>query len=936
MKKYLIILILIILAGMAGFFYFTKNENYFFHETSVYKAVPVSAPAFIELNSLKSIPLNNPALKELFNKNKIGSFSNWVEKADSLIKKSKNIQTGLRSDPFVIVLALVGENDLFPLIIKKADSGSKRKSLENLAQEMYPEPEYTEEEKDYSGHKIISIKSTQNKNSFHYCFTEGLYLASPKLLLVEQSIRQLSARGITDDSNFSKVNKTTNTDSELSLYINHQLFSEVIAGWMNPKSIITINEFGENNSTNYTRGVRDFKNFAAWSELDIRIDENEILMNGVSVKNDSLNHFLSLFNGQEPVRFKADDVLPQNTAFFTSLTFSNKNLFFQKLENYFTLTDNYYKREDRLKKIESAFRVDFKTTFQQLVKNEIIVAATDFPKDPKEKTTYFILQTEGKSAAESQLTAMLQSYAERMTLDFNELKTIYNIDNETHFTIYKFPFPSFPGIWLGKPFWFADANYAAFYDNFLVFCNSESGLENYLYQMVLGSTLAKDSRYQQIKSNTESKTNINVYANANGAFYARDELFNADVAKSMEKNEKFVRKINAVNWQVITEKDIFFNSLFLAFTDENAKTSLVSQNTQNVWASNIGNSLVAKPVLVTNPTDRENLELIVCDVKNNLILVTKDGRVRWNIPLGEKPMSEIYQIDVLGNGKLQYFFNTRSKLYLIDREGNSVAPFPVSLRSPATNGVNVFDYDNNRNYRFFVAGDDKKIYAYDNKGNILAGWNFDKTDFPVTTPVQHFRVSGKDYIVFKDKSRIYIQDRKGETRVTSTAKFENSQNPLILNLNGTPKIIVTDNSGKVYYIYFDGKFKEIKTDKFSENHFFNVDDLNDDGKPEFVFADGKELTVMNEEGKKLFFEKFKNQIKTPPGIYEFSAKQKKIGVVDEPANQIYLYDFSGKLHEGFPMPGNSDFSIGKISKNSNQPSLVVGGKDGKLYHYYIK
>ncbi|HSH19976.1 MAG TPA: hypothetical protein VLA03_05965, partial [Draconibacterium sp.] len=832
-----------------------------------------------------------------------GNFSSWITKADSLIINSKNIQTGLRSDPLVMVLGLVGESDLFPLIIKKADSGNKRKSLDNLAREMYPEPEYTLEEIEYSGHIITSIKSNQNTNLFHYCFIEGLYLASPKILLVEQSIRQLSAHSITEDSNFSKVNQTANSDSELSLYFNHKSFSDVIAGWMNPKSIISINEFGENNSTNYARGIRDFKNFAAWSELDIQIDKNEILMNGVSAVNDSLNHFLSLFTGQEPVRFKADDALPHNTAFFTCLTFSNKNLFFQKLENYFTLTDGYYKREDRLKKIEYAFRVDFKTAFQQLVKNEIIVAATDFSKNSKEKTTFFILQTEGKSDAESQLTAMLQSYAGRMDLDFNGLHSTYSIDDETRFIIYNFPFPSFPGIWLGKPFWFAEANYAAFYDNFLVFCNSKSGMEEYLYQMVLGSSLAKDSRYQQIKRNTESKTNINVYASANGAFYAKDELFNTNISKSIEKNQEFIRKINGVNWQLINEKEIFFNSLFLSFNDENVETT---EDAQTVWQSNIGNPLVAKPAFVVNSNDKENLEIIVTDAKNNLILVTKDGRVRWNIPLGEKLLSEIFQIDFLGNGKLQYLFNTQSKLYLMDRDGNNVAPFPVTLRSPATNGVSVFDYDNNRKFRYFVAGEDKKIYAYDKQGNILSGWNFDKTDFPVTTPVQHFRVSGKDYIVFKDKSRIYILDRRGETRVTSTAKFENSQNPLLLNLNGTPKIVATDNSGKVYYIFFDGKYTEIKTDKFSENHFFNADDLNGDGTLEFVFADGKELTVMSEKGKKLFSEKFKNQIKTPPGIYTFSTKQKKIGVVDEPANRIYLYDFSGKLHEGFPMPGNSN------------------------------
>ena len=68
----------------------------------------------------------------------------------------------------------------------------------------------------------------------------------------------------------------------------------------------------------------------------------------------------------------------------------------------------------------------------------------------------------------------------------------------------------------------------------------------------------------------------------------------------------------------------------------------------------------------------------------------------------------------------------------------------------------------------------KKVYAYDGDGKILPGWKFGNTNSAVTTPVKHFRVNNKDYIVFKDQSKIYIQNRRGETRINTTAKFENS------------------------------------------------------------------------------------------------------------------------------------------------------------------
>ena len=34
----------------------------------------------------------------------------------------------------------------------------------------------------------------------------------------------------------------------------------------------------------------------------------------------------------------------------------------------------------------------------------------------------------------------------------------------------------------------------------------------------------------------------------------------------------------------------------------------------------------------------------------------------------------------------------------------------------------MFDYDNNLNYRIFIAGEDKSIYSYDKSGSVVKGW----------------------------------------------------------------------------------------------------------------------------------------------------------------------------------------------------------------------
>ena len=929
MRRNLTIILIALFAAAAGFIYFTKDELIFAKETSIYKAVPLSSPFFVELNALKSIPTDNPILKELIEMKQEILFLNKVSQIDSIIQNNNEIQNSLRNEPFILAFDFVGENNIFPLILGKAENNNKQKAMEQFLAVLFPENAFSYEEKEYSNHKITSIITAQNKDALHFCFTDGLFFASPKSLLVEKCIRQLNTQSISDDLFFSRVNKTVTSQSEISWYINHHTFPEFAALWLNNKTTKIVNEFGESVRNNLKNEFSNFGKFAAWSELDVKINKDEILLNGISAADDSLNHFLSVFDGQEPIRFHADQILPENTSFFTSYAFPNKSLFFEKLENYFTHTDTYYKREDRIKKIEAGFRINFKNTFQEFVKNEIIVATTSIPSESSEKTTLFIIQTNGKSNTELQLNNLLNAYSERKKIDPTSLKSSFEVDTKTSFTVYRFPYPSFPGIWLGKPFGIAQAKFAVFYGNYLVFSNSEKGLHEYLYNMVLESSLNKNMKYLKFKQNTLNRANINSYLNINRIFNLNNEIFNSATLKEIEQNEEYLRKFHAINWQIVCENGISFNSMNIAY---NANSE---EEAQTTWQSNIGNEINSKPQLVKNHKDLNNQEIIVQDAQNNLNQITNKGRVSWSKTIPEIILSKIHQVDYFKNGRLQYLFNTKSKLYLIDREGNNVAHFPIDFRSKATNGVNVFDYDNNRNYRYFVACEDKKVYAYNNEGKILNGWTFKKTDYAVTTPIQHFRVNNKDYIVFNDQSRIYIQNRKGETRVKSEAKLEYSNNPLVLNLNGTPKIVASDKSGKVFYLFFNGKYKEIKTAKFSENHFFTVDDINGDGTPDFVFIDGKELKVMEENGKKLFTEKFKNEIQYKPNIYSFSSKMKKIGIVESSANRIYLYDPSGHLHEGFPLHGNSEFTIGKMSKNANQLNLIVGSRGGDLYNYTL-
>ncbi len=928
MKRYLVIVLFLILAAAAGYYFYSGEQSNFSKDSSVYKAIPTSAPLFLEISSAKSVSFSNAIIHEL---NEAGIGKQWFDflhQADSLISNTGKLPNSLLTSPFIIAWGYSGRNQMVPLLITKAEQNVKQQSLKAFLNALYPPESYSYVDKEYGKNTITEILRDNTTEPLYYSFTNGLLLVSTKQILLEQVILQMSTPGILKSPYFREVNRTAGTEG-VALFINHARFEGFFGNILNRNSLERTDEFGATIRFRPAAQAAKFRDYAAWSELDFRFENEHVLLHGITAADDSLNHFLSIFNDQQPVRIHAENILPVNTSFYCSFSFSNKDAFFERLENFYAHSDSYYHREERMKRFDMGLRTNTRKLFSQLINDEVIVAAGMIPVNPENKTVYFILNTKGRAAAEEQIKNLISGYAARVDKKPEDFISEFSVDSEVRFPIYRFPYPSFPGLWLGSPFTMASAAHVSFNGNYMVFANTEEGLHEYLRNMVLGTTLSKNLRYRKFIQNRSDRSNVNVYVDVNKIFGYRNELFSETLLKPINEKEESIRKFGMVNWQVLHEKSVFFNTLAVSFQPvwgEEAKTT---------WQSVIGSEVRLKPQFAVNHTSPSSREIIFQDNQNNLQQVTGLGRVRWSVPLSGPILSDIHQVDAYKNGKLQYVFNTKDKLYLVDRNGNNVAPFPITLPSPATNGVSVFDYDNTRNYRFFVAGEDRSIYLFDQEGKPVKGWNFDKTDQEVTTPVQHFRVAGKDYIVFKDPSSIYIQDRQGETRVSVPSRFENSRNQLVLNLDGKPKIVATDKNGKVYYIYFDGTLEEKRTARFSENHFFAVDDLDGNKVLDFIFADGNEVTVINEKGKKLFNRKFNNTLIHKPAVYTFSADLKKVGVTDAATNRIYLLNPDGELHEGFPLQGNSEFSIGKLSGDSEGLNLVVGSEGGLLYNYTL-
>ncbi len=666
--------------------------------------------------------------------------------------------------------------------------------------------------------------------------------------------------------------------------------------------------------------------FAASAVYDLEFGKDFISFNGFIAENDSINDGVKIFSGESPLEMKLPNVIPASAILFLQLHFSDILRFFERQSPSAQWKPNIEKTE----KINSAYSIDLIEFFKKTGTGEFGLVISRFKNKPSH---FFIMEARSGSNAEDHLKHWLNIWASSNKVKLTDYKYFRRIDNQSGIDIFHLPLGGIPAMVFGKVFNNIKGDFFAVHDNYIIFGNSADEVGEYVYQLVLGRNIAQGDGYKKISNNILSRSNLFLYFNP----YKTADLFssrmNNEIADKYRKYSDYLKKFSALTFQLHSADGLYYSKAFVDFSESS------NEHVNTVWQSKLDTSVIIKPALVTNHNNGEK-EIMVQDAKSQLYLLSSAGRILWKIPLEAPILSEIYQIDFYRNGKFQYLFNTKDKIYLIDRNGNPVEKYPVLLRSSATNGISLFDYDRNGTIRICVACENREIYMYDREGKILPGWKTTLTDHIIKKPLQHFRVEKRDYIVASDKYKTYIYDRRGSIRVKLLKQYPVSENnPFYLDISkgkDKSRLVNSDTLGNILYIYLSGNTVSDKRENPDNTHFFVLSDLDGNNKFEYIFAYGNKLKVLDESGTLIYYREFDDIISHKPVIYEFSAKDRKIGLTVEGEEKIYLINSDGSIYPGFPLKGSSMFSIGSFPGLRGRFNLLVGNRDNFLYNYSVQ
>jgi hypothetical protein len=911
-----------VIAIIALVFYFVKETEPIVD--SIFRAVPLDAALIVDIKNFEEFQSNLISDNQLWNELSglpiINKFNNQLRIIDSVRRSNQILKTLLQQNHSVLITGHPSGKDDIQLIyyLKIANEKDFRqidkliKSFENSS------IEYSSHNYEHTTIRDIVFAEKKNEN-FSYAWSHGILILSHSSIMVEDAIRQLLAsESILQQKGMSEIVKTAGKNALANFYLNFQYFPRLGLKMIHPK---------------FSEELNFIKNFGNWLELDLNLKSDMLILNGFSFTDESSPGFEFLFKKQKPQKLEIFNTIPAQVSTFAAFGISSLDLY---LKNYQLFLESHSKDrsfKSSLQTLKNDYSIDLIKSFSDIFDKEAGIAFIEGREDTLANKAFSIIRTKNKEDAEDMLNSFISEYLLKNNSHENLVLETAG-DNNSKLKIWQLPFGNIPALLFGQMFSANKNAYCTLVNNYIIFGNSPEALVYYKKALSQGS-LGTDLDFNNFSEYFASQSNFFFYNNPSLSNNFYTYFLKQDIIYSIALQRENFSKMKALVYQFnISDNDLIYNNIFVKYsTTDSGKLS------KTTWEATLDANMVGKPYILKSFANNPS-EIFVQDSKNQVYLINNVGRILWKTKIEEPIMSDIHEIDFYKNGKLQILFNTRTRLYILDRKGNSVEAFPVSLLAPATNGLALFDYDKNRNYRIFLAGNDKKIYAYDKNGKTVEGWNPESTESEVTKPVQHFRIEGKDLLVFNDQNCLYIIDRKGN-EIMKTSKsipisLHNETSLINSHALSAARFVLSDTTGKVYFISLTGAIKEMDFGQYPANHWLDVYDMNGDGVKDLIFTWNNSVKVLSQKNKALFEITLDQPIAFRPGFYEFSTYNYKIGIVNAENSTIYLYDRSGTLYKDFPIKGNTQFSIDLFKNSENRFNLIVGSNNNFLYQYSVQ
>lgn len=896
----LITFILLILSGL-GYYYYKK---YTVILGDPLDAIPADAALVLECPSGEEAMSTIRSAKfweNLGNDSLFSGMERSMVKLDSLLHLDQDAASIWKSEKLFISLHQTKAYAYDFLLCMNIPRASTEGAITSLIEEVGA-LNLTVDEREYEGVNIIDFRKNEN-TCFTFAVHHGILIGSFTPFLVEDAVRQLKAGvSIRKTKDFSTIRKALGSGKVLTCYVNQNGFADLAGNYING---------------NYP-GVSSFiSSLCKWQALHVQTRPEQLSFDGVAYSLDT-TELLRIFRDSKPAVSRIQEVLSWRTAFYFRLNsdklyrelnilYRNPVFFNQDFQTEISLPSGLKLPIDELRKKMNAW-----------IGNEFALVITEPGSQVFYGNCYAVVKAERADLAAASLF---------------ELQTLSG--GQTASTRYKdhligsIPVDELLPLCFGKITEPILKPYYTIVNGYVLFASQPVFLKNLIDDIEAGKNLSREDVFIRSSEEQNLPAFADIYLNVSNAMNLVKAFGGDFLIRNLPSRMNVWNNISSFRYQVAPGKGNFPVKINISFTKEQRR------DVSLVWSSQLDTAVRGTPVCVEAQEGRYCVA--ACDEANNLYLLDESGTVLWRKNLGEKILGDIQTVDYYKNGNRQILLNTSTSLFLFELNGDTVPRYPIKFPAPATNGCKLLDTEGKGTAKTFVACSNGQVYAYEISGKPVNAWLFDRFLNNVLDPLELVWISKQPVLLIRNRNgTIVLSDAKGKTRELSSSLPANAIEHL--------RIAPFDSGKSVFLLYKDSTGTLALSPEGTKVHLF--DDLSSlqevmpvdwqgNRSSDYILLTSDSLFITDRAGERLCTRVLPTTNPVDLRKASTSDNAEWIGLAEPYNNLFYLLSNDCTIPAGFPVKGNSGFSIRMPHEAGNKPLLLIGSTDGNVYLYHL-
>lgn len=648
------------------------------------------------------------------------------------------------------------------------------------------------------------------------------------------------------------------------------------------------------------------KNLGRFSVFELNYKKDAWVLNGEMITNEK--DYFNAFKGQTENVSYLNQFLSANTFMYKNIVLSDQELFRKKLSEYY-LNNNNFLHEAELKIFKKRYGISFNQWANEQLGNEYILSKlnnTNFNAKTGNLAMFILKNKEQKNNLS-------------LAQDFKLITTYKDIN------IHYFPVKNIMYLLVGDLSKSKNYQYCISIDDVMILTSDINDLKKYIDDYVNMDFLLKKNSYQSILESLNESFNFYYYNSIAGSEETISQLLNMTAKNNLQRSTS-IKKYNGFTYSLSNVEDVLINNIYIPINIQEQNESL-----KELWSVNLSTPTTNQANWLNMDGSDKNY-LFIQDDNLKLYKIAESSNVEWKIGLNEKVISAYYKVDYYNNSENQILFNSENYIYLIREDGTSMPGYPKKLPQATQLSLSLFDYDNDKKYRIFVATASGLIYGYDISGRSIDGWN-PKRITESLEPITHKRVQGKDLLFVRGMRDFYLLDRKGNIiNHYNDSSHISYNNPFYFRQDenfAMNRFVSTDQNGKIKSFLLDGRklYKSVGT--WTPEHHFLHADVASDTSYEYVFIDNNQLFMYSDDSTLGYNFQFNAKISEAPFSLKIADKN-LLGVHSTDESLLYLFDRNAEILKGFPI---NTVTRPAILSNKNKHIISVVTKEGKVISY---